>query len=75
MQACREKTANPSMELYVYIFKAHIHFTVQTVITFERPHNLKSLNIMGMVVHAFNPSTREAEAEGFLSSRPAWSTK
>jgi hypothetical protein len=30
-----------------------------------------------VVVHAFNPSTREAEAEagGFLSSRPAWSTK
>jgi hypothetical protein len=25
--------------------------------------------------HAFNPSTREAEAGGFLSSRPAWSTK
>jgi hypothetical protein len=31
----------------------------------------------GVVAHAFNPSTREAEAEagGFLSSRPAWSTK
>jgi major histocompatibility complex class I len=29
----------------------------------------------GMVVHAFNPSTQEAEAGGFLSSRPAWSTK
>jgi hypothetical protein len=27
------------------------------------------------VVHAFNPSTREAEAGGFLSSMPAWSTK
>jgi hypothetical protein len=27
------------------------------------------------VVHAFNPSTREAEAGGFLSSRPAWSTE
>jgi hypothetical protein len=31
----------------------------------------------GVVAHAFNPSTWEAEAEagGFLSSRPAWSTK
>ena len=29
----------------------------------------------GMVAHVFNPSTREAEAGGFLSSRPAWSTK
>jgi hypothetical protein len=28
-----------------------------------------------MVVHAFNPSTPEAEAGRFLSSRPAWSTK
>jgi hypothetical protein len=28
-----------------------------------------------MMAHAFNPSTREAEAGGFLSSRPAWSTK
>jgi hypothetical protein len=27
----------------------------------------------GMV--AFNPSTREAEAGGFLSLRPAWSTE
>ena len=29
----------------------------------------------GVVVHAFNPSTREAETGGFLSSRPAWPTK
>jgi hypothetical protein len=31
----------------------------------------------GVVAHAFNPSTWEAEAEAgrFLSSRPAWSTK
>jgi hypothetical protein len=27
------------------------------------------------VAHTFNPSTQEAEAGGFLSSRPAWSTK
>jgi hypothetical protein len=27
-----------------------------------------------MVAHAFNPSTWEAEAGRFLSSRPAWST-
>jgi hypothetical protein len=29
----------------------------------------------GMVAQVFNPSTWEAEAGGFLSSRPAWSTK
>jgi hypothetical protein len=28
-----------------------------------------------MVAQAFNPSTREAEAGGFLSSRSAWSTE
>jgi hypothetical protein len=35
----------------------------------------KSVCGPGMVAHAFNPSTREAKAGGFLSSRPAWSTK
>jgi hypothetical protein len=29
----------------------------------------------GVVGHAFNPSTWEAEAGGFLSLRPAWSTE
>ena len=28
----------------------------------------------GVVAHAFNPSTWEAEAGGFQSLRPAWST-
>jgi hypothetical protein len=28
-----------------------------------------------VVVHAFNPSTWEVEAGGFLSSRPTWSTE
>jgi major histocompatibility complex class I len=30
---------------------------------------------LGVVAHAFNPSTHEAEAGGFLSSKPAGSTK
>ena len=35
-------------------------------------------NVLGswaVVAHAFNPSTWEAEAVGFLCSRPAWSTE
>jgi hypothetical protein len=35
----------------------------------------KKCSAPGVVAHAFNPSTQEAEAGGFLSSRPAWSTK
>jgi hypothetical protein len=34
-----------------------------------------SLCKLGMVAHVFDPSTWEAEAGGFLSSRPVWSTK
>lgn len=30
---------------------------------------------MGVVTHTFNPSTWEAEAVEFLSSRPVWSTE
>jgi hypothetical protein len=40
-----------------------------------RIHCTKLSRTLGVVAHAFNPSTREAEAGGFLSSRPAWSTK
>jgi hypothetical protein len=36
---------------------------------------LNSTDKNNVVVHTFNPSTREAEAGRFLSSRPAWSTK
>jgi hypothetical protein len=35
----------------------------------------KACEVPGLVVHTFNPSTWEAEAGKFLSSRPAWSTK
>jgi hypothetical protein len=35
----------------------------------------KKMICQAVVAHAFDPSTWEAEAGGFLSSRPAWSTK
>ena len=35
----------------------------------------KTVAVWGMVAHAFNPSTWESEAGGFLSSMPAWSTE
>jgi hypothetical protein len=44
----------------------------------EKPEALvvKRIEYMpGVVAHAFNPSTREAEAGGFLSSKPALSTE
>jgi hypothetical protein len=37
--------------------------------------NEKDTGHQAVVAHAFNPSTWEAEAGGFLSSRPAWSTE
>jgi hypothetical protein len=41
--------------------------------TDEGTHNY--IYIQAVVAHAFDPSTREVEASGFLSLRPAWSTK
>jgi hypothetical protein len=38
-------------------------------------NKLKNSLEPGVVPHAFNPSAQEAGAGGFLSSRPAWSTK
>ena len=35
----------------------------------------KEKNKLGVVAHTFNASTWEAEAGGFLSSSPAWSTE
>jgi hypothetical protein len=34
----------------------------------------KTSQRLGVVAHAFSPSTRKAEAGRFLSSTPAWST-
>jgi hypothetical protein len=41
----------------------------------RRPTHIRTKYKPGMVAHAFDPSTWEAEAGGFLSLRPAWSTE
>jgi hypothetical protein len=43
--------------------------------TADRRKALKRPFRQAVVVHAFNPSTWEAEAGRFLSLRPHWSTK
>jgi hypothetical protein len=45
---------------------------MENIIKFE---DIKIFTCGAVVAHAFNSSTWEAEAGGFLSSRPAWSTK
>jgi hypothetical protein len=47
----------------------------ENILIFQYPHSIKTKNRLSMVAHAFNLSTWEAEAGGFLSLRPAWSTE
>jgi hypothetical protein len=64
---------------YLYRKKVHIVIYKKKIDFFGRGYHYNIVSIknmeLGVVVHAFNPSTWEAEAGGFLSSRPAWSTK
>jgi hypothetical protein len=53
-----------------WIFQRYYAINAQ-LFEYTKSHRIKP----GMVGHNFNPSTWEAEAGGFLSSRPAWSTK
>ena len=41
----------------------------------KRKEKKRKEKSQAVVAHAFNPSTWEAEAGRFLSSRPAWSTE
>jgi hypothetical protein len=55
-----------SVLTYYYIYNTYIYAYI-CIYLFKKSQ--------AVVVHAFNPSTWEAEAGGFLSLRPAWSTE
>jgi hypothetical protein len=57
--------------VFKILFFSFVHLNV---CVFLRVKDLKK-KMPGMVVHAYNPSTWEAEAGRFLSSRSAWFTK
>jgi hypothetical protein len=50
----------------------HRPTSLEYVADYQQPDYLKKCG-RAVVVHAFNPSTWEAEAGRFLSLRPAWS--
>jgi hypothetical protein len=52
----------------------HHHCLVERLLRIIGNYELKVLPSLAVVAHAFNPSTWEAEASGFLSLMPAWST-
>jgi hypothetical protein len=58
------KTAGPLKALQRHMSRPNMH-----------THKIKIKVKLGVVAHAFNSSTWEAEAGEFLSSRPAWSTE
>ena len=65
------KNLGYSMMLIILISISHFPSVVVIIVGWIR----KWIHGWAVAVHAFNPSTWEAEAGRFLSSRPAWSTK
>jgi hypothetical protein len=60
-----------------YNLKTPTHIMYRLTYNLKTPRYIKKKNLLNqaVVAHAFNPSTWEAEASRFLSSRPAWSTE
>jgi hypothetical protein len=63
------------VEISFYLELSVIHLTTVSFLSCSRSLVHKTGLKQGVVAHTFNPSTPEAEAGVFLSSRPAWSTK
>jgi hypothetical protein len=61
-------------QLYVYIYKFIIDNLCASLIC-KAFASIKIKVGWAVEAHAFNPSTWEAEAGGFLSLKPAWSTE
>ena len=56
--------------------KLHLHMREREKILNSGNKNVLSIYYsLSVLVYTFNPSTWEAEAAGFQSSRPAWSTE
>jgi hypothetical protein len=63
------RPANPGIKWEAW---GHLELLSETL---PRKKEEKGWLCQAVVAHAFNPSTWEAEAGGFLSLKPAWSTK
>ena len=73
-------TVGRDREMDLYLAKHDVlgsmaHITMLESIGLLTAGELQALLAEMVVAHAFRPSTWVAEAGGFLSSRPAWSTK
>jgi hypothetical protein len=78
-KALSNETSNKKKNIYIYNHNCPTHKILKFQAFWMKEHNFWNFknhhSSWGMGAHAFNPSTREAEAGRFLSSRPAWCTK
>jgi tellurite resistance protein TehA-like permease len=74
-----ERICNLFYFLFVYLISHCTVFPTSLPVNWSLVLPLDLFNIVynkpGVVAHTFNPTTWEAEAGRFLSSRPAWSTE